>query len=142
MRWLLRRPPRTPVAVDPGEEALDEPPQWRDHRSELIEVLLDGLHGNAGRGLLSLMILAAVCPYPLDEWEEGRDIWQQRATAIAVPNVGGMRLDQQAAAAMMGAAAGVHIPVHSNQASTPVGIATTPATQPFRYGLCATDLPE
>jgi hypothetical protein len=86
---------QTPVSVDPCEEAFDDPAPWQNHEAGLTGDLADDCDGDSGRLGDAVMIVAAIGPDLPDEREEAARDVQQRAAAITILNIGGVRLDKQ-----------------------------------------------
>jgi hypothetical protein len=86
---------QTPVSVDPCEEAFDDPAPWQNHEAGLTGDLADDCDGDSGRLGDAVILVAANGPDLPDEREEAARDVQQRAAAITILNIRGVRLDKQ-----------------------------------------------
>jgi hypothetical protein len=86
------------VAVDPGEEALDDPAPWQDGEADLVWQFVYDLDGDAGGVGDSLGATGAIGEGEFDEWKGAARSLQQESGAIAILNVGGVNLEDQGSA--------------------------------------------
>src|SRR5215204_2987742 len=80
--------PEPPIAVDPGEEALNHPSPRLNGKADLAWPALDDLNGNRGRLGDPRPLVAGVGEDLADEGEWPPRCLQDRACTIAVLNVG------------------------------------------------------
>ena len=88
---------QSPVPVDTGEEALDDPTPGLDGKTDSTGVLADDLDGNGRRVGDAFCSVPAVGEDLLDERKCVTRGGQNRAAAVTVLDIGAMRLHQRGA---------------------------------------------
>ena len=77
--------------IPPGSKTLNDPTSWEDDEADLVCDFADDLDANIGGACDAFAVIAAVGPDQANEREERARDRQQRGTAVAVLDIGGMR---------------------------------------------------
>ena len=125
--------PEPSISIDPGEEALDDPPPGLNGEADLIGLAPDDLDGDAGGGRDTRALVASVREDLLDEGERAARGGQQRARPIAILHAGGMGEEDEATP--VGIDEGVALATHDLLA----GVVATGPTGFVRFHALAVD---